>query len=372
MEHREPPRTVAEDLRAHPIGPETSSRPPDPTLALPAPARPTLDRGLSILAVSVVLGAIGLFGLYRAAVFAVGWLGDQPTYQVRFRSIRLVPPPPAWYRGGQEAFLDQVRRRAGMPETFPLLKLEAAKLQDMLRLNPWTEDVTRITREPLGIAVELKYHVPVAIVETSSGRKYLVDRSAVILPMEDVDWDRLGGEKTLIRINGQGLSDPLDPRPGIAWQPAPGIVELAPGNAKIASAARLAEFLETKMRHLDASAGPALRFDFINPMDPYFDPARKEVRGLFLWNAEKTYILWGKAPDEEDQEGLGAEEKWERLLEWTRKEPHRVLAPGDYWEITGRGLVHVQPRPSAAAGRRPDRPAQDTSAIRAHDSGQRP
>ena len=54
------------------------------------------------------LTLIGYLGT-QALRSMVHWLHQQPQYQVRFLDIRLQNEPPAWFRGGAQAFLRQVR-----------------------------------------------------------------------------------------------------------------------------------------------------------------------------------------------------------------------------------------------------------------------
>jgi hypothetical protein len=316
-----------------------------------------------------VLLVVGILAAYLGSLgirFAVAWLGAQSAYQIPFRDIRLDPPPPTWYRGGTEAFLQDVRRRKGMPETVSLLRLEEDQLRVAFKCCPWTEDVGTITYRPLGVTVQLDYHRPAALVEASSGRKYLVaslDGSAIILPQDDlaVDVETLVKQLDLVRINGDHLADPHDPQPGLPWKPRAGLADLHPGNSRIGDAARLAAFLVKKMGTLDLAREPHLHFQYVNPMDP-------KGRGLFLYNIEGTIILWGAAPGREDLSGLDAEEKWSILAGWSRSGNVRSLPPGDYWAIQSGGLIHQKlTDEERAAWLR--RPKVDGSAIPAKDSG---
>ncbi len=364
MEHRDPPRFAAEDARTGAVAHVVQGRPDRPQMALPRPLRRGFDRGRLRLAVWLASGLIGAVLAYRAGLAAVAWLGDQPAYQVPFRSIMLDPPPPAWYRGGSATFLENVRQRAGMPETIPLLKFKGPEIQDVFKLSPWTQEVLQITYRPLGLTIRLDYHQPVAIVVPPSHQEYLVDRSAIILPLEEVDRERLQRELDLILIEGEGLSDPIDPQPGIVWKPRGGLHDIAVGNEHIADAAEVAGFLEEKTRSLDKSANPALNIRSVNPMDK-----AKEYRGQFLLNAESTYILWGAAPGKEDPKSLGAEEKWAKLCEWSRTEKNRKLPYRHYWEITAAGVIHKDPTRTESNSARMSRPARDRSAIRAIGPG---
>jgi hypothetical protein len=364
MEHREPPRIVAEDPRTHPAAPDVHGRLAPTPLSLPRPGRTALDRVRLRLVVRIALGLLGSYLVYRAGVAAVEWLGDQPAYEVPFRSIVLDPPPPPWYRGGSAEFLESVRRRARMPEKVPVLKLKPDELKQIFARSPWTEEVVRIGYPPRGVSIALRYRRPVAVVVTADLKKYLVDGSAVILPPEelDVDLDRFAKEQGLARIRGKGLIEPAITEPGIPWQPRAGVTDLAPGNDLIPSAARLASFLVDKTRAIRRAGEQTLDITDINPMD-------RAGRGLFIWDAESTCILWGQPPGEEEPASLTAEEKWAKLREWSRKEKARRIPEFDYWEIKAGGVEHIQGTPAPDSAR-VEKPARDGSAIRAKAAGQ--
>jgi hypothetical protein len=367
MEHREPPPMVAGDSRTRSVASTASDR-----LALPPPARPhpnrlEMVRRRAILWLAIVLGVVLCsYLVYVAARAARSWLGDQPEYQLAFREILLEPPPPSWYRGGPSGFLEDVRRRARMPETISPLKLKEADLKQAFKQSPWTQKVESVSYPPLGVTVRLAYLRPVALVETSGGHAYLVDSSAVILPQEDVDTEisRLVKEHKLIEINGVGLSDPQDPKAGLAWRPRPGAADVAPGNERIPAAAKLAGFLLERIRSVDLARQRALAIRYINPMD-------REGRGLFLVNDDGTSILWGAAPGEEVPGSLGAEVKWGILRDWSEQGKAKPIPNDDYWEITPAGVVHQTfpgNRASESAAIRPVR--RDQATIPARASGQ--
>jgi hypothetical protein len=298
--------------------------------------------------------------VYVTGRVALTWLTEQSAFRLPFGSIQLEPGPPAWYRGGTVAFLEDVRRRARMPHTLRLLELRDDDLVCAFKKSPWTEAVERRTYPPLGLIVHLRYKVPAALVETSAGT-YLVDATGVILPADDLDTEAqaLADRHPLIRIKGDGLAAPLDATPGIRWKTRPGVVDAAPENQRIASAAKLARFLLDKMRTIDTTSQPGLDIQYINPMDR---------RGLFLWNAESTYIFWGEAPGEETTGSLDAEEKWRRLRDWGYSVKDRALPLGNYWKITPIGLVRLPITDEARAGRAGS-PDRDPSTIRANGSG---
>ncbi len=367
-DHRQPPPIAGPDGHGPSVAPAAKA-----PLALPMPHlavarrlginRRRVSAAIAIILAGIVLGATG----YQAVQYARRGLAAQPAYQFPFRAIALEPPPPDWYRGGTPHFLDDVRRQAKMPETVPILELKRDELKQAFLHSPWTEEVLQVVYPPLGVAVHLAFRRPVAFIETSSGEKYLVDGSAVILPQEDLDTDveAFVKEHRLIRIKGRRLTPPLDTRPGTTWKPRAGATDLAEGNDRIPSAVKLAGFLVEKMRTLDKDGRPALDIRYINPMDD-------KGRGLFMWNAESTIILWGDAPGEERPESLKAEEKWQRLREWSRrKEPTAPSGADLYWQITPSGVVSTNftkdPSPESA---QVGRSSKDASAIRTAGPGQ--
>src|SRR5262249_6069992 len=142
------------------------------------------------------------------------------------------------------------------------------------------------------------------------------------------------------KIKGAGIAPPQESEPGLEWKPRPGLTDLAPGNGRIKSAAKLAGFLRVKLRSLNHTTSPALNFLYINPMDDEMDDVTERDRGLFLWNDdEQIYVLWGDAPGEEKSGELTAEEKWAKIRDWGRSAKRRTLPDGHFWKIDKSGLV---------------------------------
>ncbi len=333
------------------------------------PGRVGIDRTRAAVAISIAI-LVTVYLAYRAQRAARAWLADQADYQLDFRAVELDPPPPSWFRGGSNGFVEDVARRSGMPERIALLKLRDDELTHAFEHSPWTEEVIRVSYRPLGATVSLRYRRPVALVEISTRERYLVDESAVILPADDVapNLDDFARQELLITIKGEGLAPPRDPKPGIPWKPLAGVPEVAPGNGQIAAAAELASFLQGKLRHVDRVRHPALNFVSVNPMDDDHN-----YRGLFLWNpTEKIYVLWGPAPGQEKPPSLSAEEKWRRICDWGEVETPRTLPDGRFWRIVGSGLIEDgKPRPPKAA-RRIEQRRRDAGTILTKGSGQSP
>ena len=375
MEHRQPPRIPPEDSRLASRAAGLAAGPQPGPLALPAPVtssassprRPAFPRRRLLVAAGLIGGgALAAFCADRGRPAVDSWLGDNPRYQIPFRSIVLDPPPPDWYQGGAPTFLDDVKRRSGLPDPLPVLKLRPGELLHAFQQDPWIEAV-RIEYPPQGAVAHVRYRKPVAVIATQDKSSFLVDGAGVILPTGDLDCRLSDFElrQKLIRIEGQGLAGPARATPGLIWEPRPGVVDAAPGNGRILGAARLARFLRQKMNDDDRSHAPTLRVTHINPMDS--DP--QEDRGHFIYLKDTTCIQWGAAPGDKNEGHPTAEEKWRILLAARKAGELRVLPAQDFWKIEAAGLTykHGEPRPESA---RSDRPAQDGEAIRAQGSGQ--
>jgi hypothetical protein len=345
-EHPEAPRIAYGDRRADSRAPDPIVRNTSPIPGWRRPDRSNEHRRILLLAtcISVLFGSIYVISLAVRTIKE--WLIVQPSYQVPFDEIKLVPPPPEWYRGDARAFLESVRERAGISRPIPILEMTAEQVKVMFVQSPWVERVDRVIYPPHGLRIELQYREPVALITIPGNGAYLLDRSATILPRSDVDPDRLKQPGRLVHIQGDGLAAPSDPQPGATWKPKAGIADItSEGNLRIRSAAGLAGFLVKKMRATEAPLLPALEISHINPMD-------LSGRGLFVWNGDKTWILWGDAPGEEPPGSLDAEEKWAFLRVWGERTLNRHLPTSeDYWEFSKVGLVrHAELNPSS----RPD------------------
>ncbi|MFI5461234.1 MAG: hypothetical protein ACHRXM_38000 [Isosphaerales bacterium] len=344
MEHREPPRIASGDRRF-----DGAIEEPGGGFRLrrfdPSRDRRQLDfrrAGLLTLAAIAVLAGV-IYVALRATRAAVGWLNHQSTYQLPFNQIHLATDPPAWYRGGAQEFLERVRLGAGEAEQISLLEVVPERLTLAFKKYAWVEEVVKVTYGPGRIVVDLRYRRPVASVDLPPGNpKQMVDDKGIILPTEDVDLDQLG---KVIKITGEGLAAPSDPRPGVMWKAKASSSDMGEGDPRIQGAAKLAGFLRTETRAHEGLASPALHFLEIIVTDF----AR---RGLFMVNDEGAEVCWGAAPGDERPGRLSAEQKWVMLLEWRQSTRSRFLKEGDYWEFTKKGLHHRcthQGSPHAAA-----------------------
>ena len=340
MEHREPPRIGAGDRQFDPVAPDPKGRFRVCRIESIGSAR-LRNRRYLLWAIALTVGLAVVVG-YIAIPALVEWLQSQDFYRVPFRSIRLDPELPPWYRGGTDDFLERVRRYAREEEVLPILRLEPHRIERAFGHHPLVDRVVRVIYRPGGVGVALRFRQPVARVEIAATEQYLLDETATILPMEEVDRDRLERLGPVITIGARGLAGPFDPQPGATWKPKPSVLDLDERNGRIPAAAKLAGFLVRKMQSLGPAAAPALQILEITATDP---PA--ERRGLFLWNREETSILWGAAPGEEGPGNLTAEEKWGALCDWTEQTQERTLPAGDYWEFTSEGRLRpIRTRPA--------------------------
>jgi hypothetical protein len=327
MEHRGPPIRGGDERQLEPDIPDIPAdirrqglEPVQPRLPIPYRRLVVaVSSGVLLLFLSVYLGSRGI----RAAV---DWLSDQAPYQIPFESIRLATVPPQWYRGGGSAFLKSVRTRADEQESLPVLKLERDRVKMAFLRSPWVHEVVRVSYLPGGVAVELAFREPAALVLVAGGESYLLDETAIILPLADVDLERLKQVRPLVTITGVGLSAPADPRPGAVWTPKPGVIDLNPGNGRIPACVRLADFFARQMKSLGPACSRALEITQIIPTD-------RKNRGLFMLNAEQTTFLWGDSPGEESPDSPSADEKWAAISEWALRNDQRVEPSAGFWRF---------------------------------------
>jgi hypothetical protein len=291
MEHREP-GTASEGTRGF-------AR----LVATPRARRRALTRlGLAALALGLTLAAV-----VTLMDLAARWLRQQRDYLLPFREITLDPPPPPWYRGGARAFLDRVRKDDPAKETISVLGVDFEELTRDFRLYCWVEKVLRVERGyPNRLVVHLRYRIPVAIGQESSGSFWVIDKDGVILPHQDVD------EKLVDRlIQIVNLDPPFDPRPGQVWKSEKGASRPAEGDEHVLAAARLADFLKAMTEREKPLSRPEL-LQFLHIQD----------HTLFVQYGPSTIVRWGEAPGAEAPGQLSATEKWTMLREWVEAHPN--------------------------------------------------
>ena len=337
MEYRDRTRIVAPD------GEDDAAESPPRVRRLPfakAAGRLDLRKVATASTLAALLIALIFYAGGLALRSAVGWLHAQPQYQLPFTRITLSTPPPECFRGGATAFLDRVRRNANEPETLSLLDVDPDRLADAFKQFPWVERVESIEFPPRGLVVRLAYRTPVARVQASPADQVILDREGCILPVEDIDTERVG---RLIVIRYKGMKLPSADRVGKLWQTGgtddPARADL---DRDVVQAAKLAGFLLQPERESVAKAEPAARVRTILPDDSGFN------RGLFVHTSLQTFILWGRGPGYEQAGEPQAEEKWGILVKWAKSGELKASRDGDFWTINRTGMTYT---PAARTGR---------------------
>ncbi len=326
-EHRELPRIGRGDRR-----PETiTADPVVPTQAVevewPKPSRKRGYRRIILgLTAAIALLALGWLALRSG----LAWLTRQSPYQIPFQSIQLVPAAPDWVRGGAEAFLEDVRRRAGETESLPILELTTNRVKLAFLQSAWVESVDGVSYPPLGLRVELQYREPVARVQVDGGKEYLVDASATILPREEFD-EKHG---LVMVVRGKGLTDPIDPHPGATWKPKPGVIEISQGNGRIPAAAKLASFLADKLR---ADGLSPLRLSRSARSIPWLPTAEK---GCFCFMMGRPGFNGVKPPARRARGAWPPRRNGRSVRHWSEPKQDRCRNRDHYWEFSKKGLVH--------------------------------
>jgi hypothetical protein len=333
MEHREPPRIREGDHLFDASLPEPAGRfRLRPLITTPNTRQFDAVRvGMVLVAGLAMAIALVFLGLW-ATHSTLDWLAVQAPYQIPFKQIHLVNPPPPWFLGGKDALLEGVRKSAGEPETISVLQVSPERLAMSFKKYAWVEGV-KVSYAPGLIEVELRYHQPVAWVQLSSTDQIVIDAKGDILPAENVDVPKLG---TVIKVTGRGLSAPSDRRPGVVWK-VRDETNFEKVDERISAAAKLAGFLVQNPQHGDAQRSNALRVEHIIVTD-------FSGRGLFVITTENVEICWGHAPGDEPAGQLTATEKWAMLRRWEQTEKTRSLAEGDYWAFSSEGLRHEGPQ----------------------------
>jgi hypothetical protein len=350
MEHREPPRIGPSERRIDEVTGDAGGRFRVGRSDV-AGDRRHIDFarvGLVVLAGVAVVTVLAYLGTWAARA-SVGWLAQQPQYQVPFQQIELVNEPPRWFEGGTQKFLEGVRQSSREPDHVSMLDITPDALAAVFKKYAWVDEVARVAYVAGRIRVELQYRQPVGWVQLRDTRQLMVDDDGTILPTENIDVTALG---VLPKIEGDGgLAPPVGTQFGEKWKSRTEPGGLEEVDERIAAAARLAGFLMQDAQVADAERTPALRMRQIILTD--FDN-----RGLFMMNAEDAAILWGDAPGTEKPGKPSAQDKWAILRRWEESTPARFLETGDFWAFSRNGLVHVCPvqhavrhRPKSAAER---------------------
>jgi hypothetical protein len=344
MEHRESPRIAADaqsqgqgQARGHEVVVEGGDEPARPRSLRFEFAR--APRRLDWIRLGVGLGVFGIglwlavYGGFLAVRSAISWLHDQPQYRLAFDEIVLDPPPPSWYLGGAETFLNRVREAAREDEILIVPSLERDRLSRAFKSYAWVRDDPSIRFSyPNRIRATLSYREPVARVIGPGHGVVILDADGVILPANDIAPDRL---ESLVVIGADALAMPKGRAAGLVWK-TDGSPE---DDRRVIAAAKLAGFYLQEPRRLDVRAHPGLRLREIN--------ANSSI-GLFIWiehdrvrikRGEPAAFLWGEAPGDERPGDPTADQKWAMLRDYVESQADPLPPGATYWVFSKKGLI---------------------------------
>lgn len=255
------------------------SAPPPPPAPVPGPGwvRKTLFQPRVLIALAIVGAALLLTPYVRQ------WLpilDELPEY--RFDTTQMqVSAPNRWVPRG---FVKQLVEEGRLPAELSLLEPGLAeRVAAALSENPWVKDVAAVRVTRGGIAADLKYRVPVLMVETRTGM-YPVDRDGRLLPPRDFAVSDLQRFPKLVKVP----TTPAGPA-GTEW-----------GDAVVLGAARLAEQL--------APDGDLTIYWERFQLDAIEVPERTEATITLenvvyeLVTRGRSRIVWGRAPGADDLE----------------------------------------------------------------------
>lgn len=287
--------------------------------------RRLLLAALGTLAALVLLAVLGSHIVRRAIVY----VHAHPTYQLSYHDVVLDPPPPAWFRGGPPAFLEQVWGRSAEPRTFSSLDLDKERLTLLFQWCPWVKAVLRVeVGYPKRVVVGLKYREPVAEFDVSGA---WVDCDGVLLPPDDID-----REAVAPRIGLHGFPPPSALRYGEKWgrgEPEKGGFEPEP---RVVEAAALAGFLKMRLNDLDSHM----------PRKPSAVVQLRGKRGLIVQITcgdslpDSLLIYWGNDPEADlFVRDFDDPQKWTMLCDWVRRTTLFTEGKPVRLKFTRRGVV---------------------------------
>jgi hypothetical protein len=222
-----------------------------------------------------------LVGVIAWGQYSRDRLRTQDRYRLPFATIDC-PSPPSLSR---DDFLNEVQYQSSLPDRVDLLDGDTPeRLRQAFARHPWVERVDRVEILPEGgVRVDLVYRAPVLLVSGKSPTTFLtVDRNGVRLPSGKLP-------ERLPRWSGPAAKPPQVP--GTAW-----------GDARIESAARLAELLLPHLDRLCPSSGAHLTLQV-------------KDQALVVSGGAVGQAIWGHAPGQEAPGEPSAAMKLRRLLE---------------------------------------------------------
>ena len=257
---------------------------------------------------------------YQGCKGLVAWVGRDPYHGLEFREIELTEPPPRWFKGSREQFLEEVRVGADLPEHLRMLEVSLSDLDQAFLRSPWVESVDRIERVfPDRLRVGLHYREPVAAVSLSGTAPSLVlDRAGDVLP------DELDRSACLPLLEIKGLPGRFDARAGLPLRIAGGNEAGARIDPIVARATRLAGFLKHQGA-LDPLAKP--------PRNIVALAVRSEKGRIYLFSRSGFYISWGESAEPFDD--ANTRTRWNRLIAWFEHHPSDSVRHPAYLKFDG-------------------------------------
>lgn len=244
-------------------------------------------------------------------------LGQHEEYHLPTADIEITPPP----RWVPENLLAQVIERSDLPETVSLLDPGLARqIFEAFQQHPWVEEVVSVRKSmPPGLAVELHYRKPVAMVQMKTGL-YPIGHEGILLPPEDFAVSEARRYPRIINIR----SVPEGPA-GTSW-----------GETAVVGAARIAEAL--------APHWEKFRLAAIHAPRPTSAESTIEELTYQLITESGSRILWGRAPGTDRPGELSVEQKIDRL-QWYLSRFGRFDQPHGPCEIDIRHWREISRRP---------------------------
>ena len=242
---------------------------------------------ISILAVLVIF----------VIALAIGWyinkdkVAKQPQYQLKLEMIALSPKQPKWIKTDvlTKVFADQK-----LEDQYLTDRKLATQLRDAFLLHSCVAGVTKVSKRPDGVDVQLVYRHPVAmvVVKLDNGTfLYPVDEQAVVLPPGQFHSEDI---VNYLRVNHDFV--PPAGQIGDSW-----------GDDKIVKAAKVAALL---------GQAPWQKMGLYSLELVENSETKETVVYVLKKDSNGFRILWGSLPGQESESEVGAPDKLRRLVEF--------------------------------------------------------
>ena len=248
------------------------------------------------------------------------WLPDlsgRPEYRLTLEDVH-VTTQPAWI---PSKFIEQAIERGRVTQPMSLLDdTLAEQIAAGFRQHPWVQSVkgVRVSKDA-GIAVDLAYRRPVALVQMKQGL-YPIDAQSILLPPADFPT----AEATRYPLVVNVAATPRGPA-GTRW-----------GDVGVEGAARLAEVLAPHWKKLGLAAIVAPRRETAQ--------AALDAMTYALLTPGGSRIVWGRAPETGHPGELSPAQKVSRLEDYLARYGNFDQPNGPY-EIDIRHWKDMSRRP---------------------------